>query len=420
MTRVFLTGGSGLDRGRARHEPDRARRRGGRAGPLGQPPSARSQRAAPGWFAATCSTRRRWRPAWRAASCSTTWPASTRCAPPTPRRCSTSTCGAPRRRCEPPPGRTSAGWCSRPRPPRWARRRAPWAARRSPHRGSYLSIYERSKHEGELAAFAAARRAGVELVSVNPSSVQGPGRAGGTGRILIAYLNGRLRAFVDTHISIVDIDDCVEGHLLGAERGVPGERYVLNGATLSSREALDIGRRAGRGPPRRALPPAASRRRRRRAGRGGLPRCAAASRRSAARWCARSCTATATTAPARRGSSGLRYTPGGRDVPAHDRLGGGARGSWVRAKQPSAGRRTMEHENIQPSRSSTTASRRGATTSPTRPRRTSSPTSPAARARASRERRAASARASEALPDSPEKHVERRFSEGIERSPTSE
>jgi dihydroflavonol-4-reductase len=110
----------------------------------------------------------------------------------------------------------------------------------SPHRGSYLSVYERSKHEGEIAAFAAARREGVELVSINPSSVQGPGRAGGTGRILIAYLNGRLRAFVDTHISIVDIADCVEGHLLGAERGVPGERYVLNGVTLGSREALDI------------------------------------------------------------------------------------------------------------------------------------------------------------------------------------
>jgi dihydroflavonol-4-reductase len=110
----------------------------------------------------------------------------------------------------------------------------------SSHRGSFLSVYERSKHEGELAAFAAARRAGVELVSINPSSVQGPGRAGGTGRIMIAYLNGRLRAFVSTMISIVDIADCVEGHLLGAERGRPGERYVLNGATITSREALEI------------------------------------------------------------------------------------------------------------------------------------------------------------------------------------
>jgi dihydroflavonol-4-reductase len=110
----------------------------------------------------------------------------------------------------------------------------------SPHRGWYLSDYERSKHEGEVAALAAARREGVELVSVNPSSVQGPGRAGGTGRIMIAFLNGRLRAFVDTQISLVDVRDCVQGHLLAAERGRPGERYVINGATLSAREALDI------------------------------------------------------------------------------------------------------------------------------------------------------------------------------------
>jgi dihydroflavonol-4-reductase len=80
----------------------------------------------------------------------------------------------------------------------------------------------------------------VELVAVNPSSVQGPGRAGGTGRILIAYLNGRLRAFVDTRISLVDIADTVEGHLLAAERGRPGERYVLSGATITSPEALEI------------------------------------------------------------------------------------------------------------------------------------------------------------------------------------
>ena len=126
----------------------------------------------------------------------------------------------------------------------------------SPHRGSYLSVYERSKHEGELAAFATARRAGVELVSINPSSVQGPGRAGGTGRIMIAYLNGRLRAFVDTNISIVDIADCVEGHVLGAERGRAGERYVLNGATISAADALElVGELSGVRHSVRLLPP---------------------------------------------------------------------------------------------------------------------------------------------------------------------
>jgi dihydroflavonol-4-reductase len=108
------------------------------------------------------------------------------------------------------------------------------------HRGTYLSVYERTKHEGEIAAFAAARSAGVELVSINPSSVQGPGRTGGTARILIAYLNGKLPAFIDTHISIVDIADCAEAHVLGAERGRDGERYVINGGTITAREALDI------------------------------------------------------------------------------------------------------------------------------------------------------------------------------------
>jgi dihydroflavonol-4-reductase len=108
------------------------------------------------------------------------------------------------------------------------------------HRGWYLSIYERSKTEGERAALAAGRDAGVEVVSVNPSSVQGPGRARGTGRFLLAFLDGRLKIFVDTRVSLVDIDDCVEGHLLAAERGVPGERYLLNGVTLTITEALEL------------------------------------------------------------------------------------------------------------------------------------------------------------------------------------
>jgi len=108
------------------------------------------------------------------------------------------------------------------------------------HRGSYLSVYDRSKHHGEQAAFREGAHTGVEVVAVNPSSVQGPGRAAGNGKIIIAYLNGRLRVFVDTPLSIVDIADTIEGHLLAAERGQPGERYVLNGATIESREALRI------------------------------------------------------------------------------------------------------------------------------------------------------------------------------------
>jgi dihydroflavonol-4-reductase len=108
------------------------------------------------------------------------------------------------------------------------------------HRGWYLSTYERTKTEGERAALAAARELDQDVVCVNPSSVQGPGRASGTGRFLLAFLDGRLKVFVNTHVSLVDIGDCVEGHLLAAERGVAGERYLLSGIRLTIVEALSL------------------------------------------------------------------------------------------------------------------------------------------------------------------------------------
>ncbi len=109
------------------------------------------------------------------------------------------------------------------------------------HRGWYLSNYERTKTEGERAAIATtARRTGQDVVYVNPSSVQGPGRAGGTGRFLLAFIDGRLKVFVNATFSLVDIRDCVHGHLLAAERGQPGERYLLSGIRLTISDALAL------------------------------------------------------------------------------------------------------------------------------------------------------------------------------------
>jgi nucleoside-diphosphate-sugar epimerase len=110
----------------------------------------------------------------------------------------------------------------------------------TPHRGWYLSTYDRTKTEGERAVLATAAETGQDVVCVNPSSVQGPGRASGTGRFMLAFLDGRLKLFVDTHVSLVDIADCVESHLLAAERGASGERYLVNGMTLPITEALEL------------------------------------------------------------------------------------------------------------------------------------------------------------------------------------
>jgi len=103
-------------------------------------------------------------------------------------------------------------------------------------RGGYLSHYERSKAEAERVVLGGP--GGPDVVAVNPSSVQGPGRATGAGALVLAAARGRLPFAVDADISVVDIDDCARGHLLAAERGEPGERYLLCGATLSMREAL--------------------------------------------------------------------------------------------------------------------------------------------------------------------------------------
>jgi dihydroflavonol-4-reductase len=133
------------------------------------------------------------------------------------------------------------------------------ATEASQHRGRFLSHYERSKHAAERVALEEARRLGLELVSVNPASVQGPGRTRGTARILIDALNGRLRMVVDSRLSVVDVADCAAGHQLAEERGAPGERYLLSGATLTVGEAVELlGRIAGTQElPRRLPPPAA-------------------------------------------------------------------------------------------------------------------------------------------------------------------
>jgi dihydroflavonol-4-reductase len=110
----------------------------------------------------------------------------------------------------------------------------------SEHRGWFLSQYERSKYLAEVRVLREAADRGVDVVCVSPSSVQGPGRLHGTARLLLQYLNGRLKFLTDTQMSFLDIADCTDGHLLAETRGINGERYVLNGATFTTRELISL------------------------------------------------------------------------------------------------------------------------------------------------------------------------------------
>lgn len=108
------------------------------------------------------------------------------------------------------------------------------------HSGRSLSHYARSKHLGEQAFFDEAERFDVEGVAVNPSSVQGPGRVTGSARLFLYALTARRPVALDTVISLVDIRDVSRGHRLAAERGGSGRRYLLNGATITVREAFAL------------------------------------------------------------------------------------------------------------------------------------------------------------------------------------
>jgi dihydroflavonol-4-reductase len=46
--------------------------------------------------------------------------------------------------------------------------------------------------------------------------------------------------YVDTGLNFVPVEDCAAGHLLAAERGRIGERYILGGRNLTLKQVLDM------------------------------------------------------------------------------------------------------------------------------------------------------------------------------------
>ncbi|MDX9811836.1 MAG: SDR family oxidoreductase [Bacteroidales bacterium] len=105
----------------------------------------------------------------------------------------------------------------------------------------FNTLYEKTKAEAEKLAVEYSEK-GLPVVVVNPTRVFGPGRLSKSNsmtKIISLYRKGLWRIMPGDGNSVgnyVYIDDVVNGHILAAVKGRPGDRYILGGENLSFRE----------------------------------------------------------------------------------------------------------------------------------------------------------------------------------------
>jgi dihydroflavonol-4-reductase len=119
-----------------------------------------------------------------------------------------------------------------------------------------VGTYKRSKYLAEREA-RTAFEAGQDVVIVNPTTPVGPwdAKPTPTGEVIVRFLRGRMPAYVDTGLNLVDVRDVAAGHVLAFERGVSGERYILGHENMTLRDLLGrLAAISGRRPPRVRLP----------------------------------------------------------------------------------------------------------------------------------------------------------------------
>jgi dihydroflavonol-4-reductase len=101
--------------------------------------------------------------------------------------------------------------------------------------------YKRSKYLAEQEVLKLAR-AGLPVVIVNPSAPVGERdiKPTPTGQIIVDFMKGRMWAYIETGMNLIDVDDVAIGHLRAMERGRIGERYILGNRNLSLCEVFEI------------------------------------------------------------------------------------------------------------------------------------------------------------------------------------
>jgi dihydroflavonol-4-reductase len=103
-----------------------------------------------------------------------------------------------------------------------------------------IGHYKRSKWMAEREALNAAKE-GLPVIVAMPTTPVGPWdwKPTPTGKLIVDFLNGKMPGYVDTGLNFVGVEECAAGHLLVAEKGKVGQRYLLGGENLTLKQMLD-------------------------------------------------------------------------------------------------------------------------------------------------------------------------------------
>ncbi|WP_239651675.1 hypothetical protein [Neosynechococcus sphagnicola] len=79
------------------------------------------------------------------------------------------------------------------------------------------------------------------MVIVNPSTPIGAWdiKPTPTGEIILRFLRRQMPAYLNTGLNFIDVRDVAAGHLLAAEHGKSGDRYILGHQNLTLKTLLD-------------------------------------------------------------------------------------------------------------------------------------------------------------------------------------
>lgn len=119
-----------------------------------------------------------------------------------------------------------------------------------------IGPYCRSKFLAEKAVRSFAAR-GLPVVTVNPTMPIGPGDRNLTppGMMIRNFLLKKISGYMDGTLNWVDVRDAAAGHVLAAQKGTPGRRYILCGENATLKDFFTrLAAHCGRRPPRWKVP----------------------------------------------------------------------------------------------------------------------------------------------------------------------